>query len=294
MTESRCGLICSTCTYKHSHGCGGCIETMGNPFYGECHIAVCCQNKGYKHCGECDVIPCQELYAYSYLDPEHGDKPQGKRVANCRNWAAALGKQKWERVLLTSAGFKTPDGEINSNIRSIFLELLGKPAEETKALFIPTAAVSDAAKRYAAMCKEELLGVGIMEEFITEHDIDGTLTETEAMSFDVIYLPGGSTSHLLERIRETGFDSIIKRMVYANKVYVGVSAGSIIATPNIDKADVLNPDTQTAGLALVHAYIDVHCTELTSRHTDLPLPHIRLTDRQALWVTYAGFTVIEG
>ena len=211
-------------------------------------------------------------------------------MANCHKWATAV--VKWDRVLLTSAGFETPEGEVNINIKRRFLELLGKPAEETEVLFVPTAAVSDVAKTYAAMCKEELIGVGIREEHIKEHDIDGTLTEAEAMSFDVIYFPGGSTAHLLQRIKDTGFDSIIKRIVHANKVYVGVSAGSIIATPNINKADVTNPDT--AGLALVHGYIDVHCTDTAIQRTDLPLPHIALTDRQALWVTSAGFEVVEG
>lgn len=28
-------------------------------------------------------------YAYSYLDPEHGDKPPGARIAVLKEWAAA-------------------------------------------------------------------------------------------------------------------------------------------------------------------------------------------------------------
>jgi hypothetical protein len=30
-----------------SHGCGGCIETNGHPFHGECPIAICRQEKGH-------------------------------------------------------------------------------------------------------------------------------------------------------------------------------------------------------------------------------------------------------
>ena len=69
MIDSRCGLHCTGCEWKESHGCGGCIETMGHPFHGECPIAICCQDKGLMHCGECKIIPCTKLYAYSYLDP---------------------------------------------------------------------------------------------------------------------------------------------------------------------------------------------------------------------------------
>lgn len=86
--QSRCGLLCGGCTYRESNGCGGCIETNGHPFYGECPVAKCCQDKGFSHCGECAEIPCPKLYEYSYTDPEHGDKPAGARVEVCRAWAA--------------------------------------------------------------------------------------------------------------------------------------------------------------------------------------------------------------
>ena len=107
--QSRCGLLCKWCTYRESHGCGGCVETNGNPFHGECPVAKCCQNKGYAHCGECGDIPvdcsfsdchdkgynnciecktttCSKLAAYSYADAEHGDNPPGSRIAVCRAW----------------------------------------------------------------------------------------------------------------------------------------------------------------------------------------------------------------
>ena len=86
MVESRCGLLCNSCTYKESHGCGGCIETNGHPFHGECPVAMCCQGRGHMHCGECDDVPCAQLLQYSD-DPEHGDDPPGARIAMCKAWA---------------------------------------------------------------------------------------------------------------------------------------------------------------------------------------------------------------
>lgn len=291
MIDSRCGLHCTDCTWKASHGCGGCIETMGHPFHGECPIALCCQEKGYTHCGECDNIPCDKLYAYSYLDPEHGDKPQGARIAVCRQWGLEMGKLTWGNVLLTSAGWlKTFDGGMKENIRDCFLNMLGMPPSKAKVLFIPTAAIDEAAKYAADKCRDELLAVNIAPENIVTYDIDGCLTETDALKYDVIYFTGGDTRHLLRRIKETGFDSIIKKMVYANKTYVGASAGSIIATPNI----AAPYDAETSGLCLVNAYLSVHCPEGTKPRTDLPLPHIALTDNQALVVTCEGYKVIDG
>ncbi|MFA9380566.1 MAG: Type 1 glutamine amidotransferase-like domain-containing protein [Acetanaerobacterium sp.] len=290
MIDSRCGLHCTGCTWKDSHGCDGCIETQGHPFHGECPIAVCCQDRGHNHCGECDIIPCDRLYAHSCLDPEHGDKPQGARVALCRKWAAESGKKVWSNVLLTSAGWiNNIDGGVKENIRRRFLNMLGKKASEARVLFIPTAATYSEAKKMVGKCRDELLNAGIIPENITVYDIDNSLSADEAMIYDVIYFTGGDTEHLLRRIKDTGFDAVIKKMVYANKVYVGASAGSIIATPNI--RDSL--DETTSGLTLVLAYISVHQPAGTPARTDLPLPHIPLTDNQALAVSWDGYELVE-
>ena len=290
--DTRCGLHCAACEYKESHNCGGCIETNGEPFHGKCPVAACCQDKGLLHCGECDVIPCAALYAYSYLDREHGDKPQGARVQVCRNWAAERGKHVWENVLLTSAGFEDMDGNQKTAIVDRFLKMLGKPPADASVLFIPTAAIDDEAKAMVPYCKQELINLGIAESNIRTYDIDGLMTKAEAMKYDVIYFTGGNTVFLLRRIMESGLDAIIKSMVYANKVYVGVSAGSVIAKPNIGEPDEVY-NKETAGLCLINAYVGVHYPEGSPPRTDFPLPHIPLTDNQAIAVRWDGYEVIE-
>lgn len=85
MVDSRCGLHCTECEFRTSHDCKGCIETNGNPFHGECPVAVCCQSKGFTHCGECPDIPCAQLRQYSFDDEEHGDN--GARIERCKKWA---------------------------------------------------------------------------------------------------------------------------------------------------------------------------------------------------------------
>ena len=87
LIDTRCGLRCESCSYKAPCNCGGCIATNGHPFHGECPVAVCCQEKGFVHCGECEVFPCDLLQQYS-CDPEHGDTPPGARIEQCRRWAA--------------------------------------------------------------------------------------------------------------------------------------------------------------------------------------------------------------
>ncbi len=85
--QSRCGLMCNSCGWKDSHGCGGCIESGGHPFHGACPVAQCCQGKGFAHCGQCPDMPCEQLFSYSCADPEHGDKPCGARLSVLKYWA---------------------------------------------------------------------------------------------------------------------------------------------------------------------------------------------------------------
>lgn len=85
--QSRCGLLCNFCDFKDSHNCTGCITSSGNPFYGECPIAVCCQDKGLEHCGLCSIMPCKKLEDYSCGEGEHCDNPKGSRLDILRMWA---------------------------------------------------------------------------------------------------------------------------------------------------------------------------------------------------------------
>jgi len=84
--QSRCGLFCDFCSFAETHNCGGCIKTEGNPFYGSCPIARCCQDRGYEHCGMCPEMPCSLLKEYSCGEGEHCDNPKGARLEILRKW----------------------------------------------------------------------------------------------------------------------------------------------------------------------------------------------------------------
>jgi dipeptidase E len=54
--------------------------------------------------------------------------------------------------------------------------------------------------------------------------------------FDIIYVCGGNTFAILNKLRETKLDQFIIEAVNNGTIYVGVSAGSIIAGPDIEIA----------------------------------------------------------
>ena len=208
-----------------------------------------------------------------------------------------MNQHKWENVLLTSAGFYDSDDKPRKLIIDQFTRMLNKPFDKAKVLFIPTAALppNDMNWEYANWCKNDLLLLGIPSKNIFTYDIDGSLSEQYAMMFDVIFFTGGNTPYLAKRVRETHFDQIIKNMVYKNKVYVGISAGSMLAMPdfNVDNLPVSDP-AEFTGLGFINAYFTVHCAPDTLPRNDLSLQHIPLTDNQALTVSWNGYKIIGG
>lgn len=148
------------------------------------------------------------------------------------------------RVMLTSCGLET------EKIRQAFLRLLGKPPEEAHALFIPTAAIDAGAIAVLPKCMNDLLRCGIPDAQIRVFDLHESIPADELAQMDVVYLCGGRTSYLLERINRTGFGNELRTYIRNGGLVLGVSAGSLVFANNL-------PDN----LRLVDARMDVHCDE---------------------------------
>jgi len=84
MIESRCGLLCSECSYREQTGCAGCVQ-MKKPFWGEsCPVKSCCESKNHPHCGVCQNFTCEQLHKFAYEMGEQSDN--GKRIEQCKAW----------------------------------------------------------------------------------------------------------------------------------------------------------------------------------------------------------------
>ncbi|MCL2072253.1 MAG: peptidase E [Oscillospiraceae bacterium] len=132
-----------------------------------------------------------------------------------------------KKMILSSAGFET------QAIRNAFLEFVGKNPQEIHALWIPTAANSPAAIAVLPGCMNDLLDIGIPAENIKIFDLHRAMTFEELSAFDAVYFTGGSPQYLLERINDTGFCKPLCEFAENGGVYVGVSAGSIVAAGNL-------------------------------------------------------------
>ena len=205
-------------------------------------------------------------------------------------------KPAWENVLLTDSGFFNPF-DLTRPLAPIverFTQMAAGPFSQARVLFIPAAACDEEAKHLAAILYSELIWLCFSPENIVPYMLDRSLPLEEALSYDVMFVTGGWCEHLLKLIQKVKFQETVRAFVFANKVYVGVSAGSVIATPNIMGTFERFPSPAMKGLGLVHAYLDCHCDMrpgLTEKA--LSFPHVLLHFNQALAVNSAGYERIE-
>lgn len=148
------------------------------------------------------------------------------------------------RVLLTSAGLET------EKIKACFVKMLGKEPSRVKALFIPTAAVEPGAIAVLPKCMNDLLKCGIQEENIRVFDLHTGMSPAQLQKYDVVYLCGGKTAYLLERVNATGFRTALMEYIRSDGMVIGVSAGSILFANNLEN-----------NLGLLDTRLDVHCPE---------------------------------
>jgi dipeptidase E len=158
------------------------------------------------------------------------------------------------KYLLTSGGITNP------SIRDALVDLLGKPIAESTALCIPT-----------AQWGHPMCGPASARGFVTgepPHHISslgwksvGLLELTALPSIgeerwvpwvrgaDVLLVDGGDATYLCHWMRESGMADLLPSL--PEKIWVGVSAGSMVMTPRIGASFVewrFAPDDQTLGV----------------------------------------------
>lgn len=183
-----------------------------------------------------------------------------------------------KRLVLTSTGFD------NDKITKRFLKQVAKEPVDLHVLFVPTAANDDEARAVLPKCMSQLLNMKIPESNIQTYNLDYCMSYEELKQYDAIYFTGGSPKYLLEQVNKVGFSENLIKYTENNGIYIGVSAGSMIATNNYQD-----------GLKLVNCRIGVHCI-LCSKPGKIELsnnPDILIGNMQALIVEGDNCELIE-
>ena len=159
------------------------------------------------------------------------------------------------KLLLTSGGVT------NASITAALVRLLGKPIAECHALAVPTAQwghqhcgpasvrrfiAAEPAGRYDTGLGWASVGVLELTALPTIGAERWTSWVREA---DVLLVDGGDATYLCHWMRESGLAGLLPSLT--DKVWVGVSAGSMVMTPRIG-ADFVSwpaaPDDRTLGV----------------------------------------------
>ncbi len=192
-------------------------------------------------------------------------------------------------LFLTSSGMHMKDD---------IVKLLQKPAYDVTVAFISTAAKPEENLDY--LQKDWRIMRDDLGFNVEEVDIDGK-TESEVFKLlelkDIIYVEGGNTFYLLSSMRKCNFEKVIKKLLKQGKVYIGASAGSIVAGKTIQTSDWKEEENRFGvknlkGLGLVP--FDIFC-HYQPEHAEIikqkmPDPKKRtknlriLTDEQAILV----------
>jgi len=195
------------------------------------------------------------------------------------------------KFLLTSAGIK------NTSIHEALVDLLGKPIAESSALCIPTAAYGHpmagpaAAWRFISgqeprtpMCELGWKSLGVLE-LTALPSISEELWVPMVQETDILLVNGGDPLYLCYWMRQSGLADLLPSL---ETVYVGLSAGSLVMTPNLGE-DFVRWTPPTGGdetLGMVGFSIFPHLD-----HPDMPDNSMAEAERWAAGMTVPAYAI---
>jgi dipeptidase E len=142
--------------------------------------------------------------------------------------------------LFLSSSFKDAAG--------LFEDFAGVGFKGRSVTFIPTAALHEKVNFYVKAGRKALEKIGLRVVDLEISTAAPAETEEKLGSTDFIYVSGGNTFFLLQELKKTGADEIIKKQVEKGKIYIGESAGSIVAAPDIAYAKAMDDPRAAPGL----------------------------------------------
>ena len=142
--------------------------------------------------------------------------------------------------------------------------LIKEEIDNKKVAFIPTASLHEGYTGYVGSARKLFKKLGAS---VTEIDISTEAYSTIQAVFedaDVIYFTGGNSFFLMDQLRKTETDELLKRELANGKLMIGESAGAIICAPTIQYIEQMDEKPEdysqedNEGLDLIDFYVLPH------------------------------------
>ena len=146
-------------------------------------------------------------------------------------------------------------------------KFLDKNTESKKILFIPTATNVDEYKKYIHLTQKAFEDFGYEVENFDVSIFSENTAKEKLSEAKIVFISGGNTFYLLQELKRKNLITYLKERIENGLLYIGESAGSVIATPNIEYASIVDDKTLATelndytGLNLVNFYIVPHFEE---------------------------------
>lgn len=149
--------------------------------------------------------------------------------------------------------------QVTDLVRKAEPELAGKTVT-----YIPTAGIVEEIDGMIENETNTLQSLGLKVDVLDVSSASYESIVSALTKNDIIFVGGGNTFYLLQELRRSGADKIVAQEVNKGKLYIGESAGAVIACPDIGYCSGMDspekaPDlTDYTGLGLVDFYIVPH------------------------------------
>jgi dipeptidase E len=168
-------------------------------------------------------------------------------------------------------------------IAQALYDLVSKSVAETRIAFIPTAAFYEEGNKDWLI--DDLYCIKELGYYVDIVEISALTKEQwlpRLESSDVLFFGGGNTYYLMHWLLNSGLNKLMNNLL-KYKVYVGISAGSMVASPTLSRSDServysehFDSDNDVQGLGLVPFYVIPH---LNSPH----FPNVRKRSLQVMF-----------
>ncbi|MGL4582734.1 MAG: Type 1 glutamine amidotransferase-like domain-containing protein [Flavobacterium sp.] len=135
------------------------------------------------------------------------------------------------------------------DVVSLFKDFAGEDFAGKKVTFIPTASIVEEYVGHVVNDKKAFESLGIIVDELELSTASNEDIREKITSNDYIFISGGNSFYLLQVLKETGADLLIKEQVSKGKLYISTSAGSVVMSPNIQYVELMDDKSFAPRLA---------------------------------------------